>query len=398
MYEVDEVVSIFRTEKEEFAQDEEDTLDIPVHVAEMDLYSPSASSLSLPSESYIYSLCPSGASSLAAISSDNSLRRFDRNTLALLPDGVVKDTHPAGVSSLCTADGDGLLATCGKDGTVKVWDGRSSGAVAVFETEKGMPLLSVACNASSHSIVAGTELVKSDAFVLFWDIRSPGKPRRQLVESHNDDVTEVQFHPARPSVLLSGSTDGLVNIYDTTVSDEDDALLQVIKHSSIHHAGFVDDTAVYALSHDELFSVHPITCADEDEPVDQVKAVEFGDLRPILKAEYVVQVLVDKVGSYVVSGRTSDRSLSLTPLLHTPEFHFDQSNSWTLPGAHGAHGEEVVRSVFFDSESRTVFTCGEDGHVRVWKEKESVATAEPDTIASRRPTKPSRKEKGYKPY
>ncbi|KAK2853345.1 hypothetical protein FQN49_005159 [Arthroderma sp. PD_2] len=357
------------------------------------LHSTSSSSLSLPGESYIYSLCPSGPSSLAAISSDNSLRRFDRSTLNLLPGGVVKDTHPAGVSSLCAA-GEGLLATCGKDGTVKVWDARSSGAVAVFEADKGMPLLSLACNASSHSIVAGTELVKSDAFVLFWDIRSPGKSRRQLVESHNDDVTEIQFHPTRPSVLLSGSTDGLVNIYNTTVADEDDALLQVIKHSSIHHAGFIDDTAVYALSHDELFSVHPVTCADEDddEPVDEVKVVEFGDLRPALKAEYVVQVLVDRVGSYVVSGRTSDRSLSLTPLLHMPEFHFEQSNSWMLPGA---HGEEVVRSVFFDSESRTVFTCGEDGHVRVWKED---VTTEPETIASIRPTKPSRKEKGYKPY
>ncbi|EEQ33656.1 hypothetical protein McanMca71_003987 [Microsporum canis] len=352
------------------------------------LRSCSSSSLSLPAGSYIYSLCPSGPA-LAAISSDNSLRRFDRNTLNLLPDGVVRDTHPAGVSSLCPVDGDdGLLATCGRDGTVKLWDARSSGAAAVFHADKGMPLLSLACR--SHSIVAGTELVKPDAFVLFWDIRSPGKTRSQYVESHNDDVTEVQFHPSRPSVLLSGSTDGLVNIYDTTVSEEEDALLQVVKHSSIHRAGFLHDTAVYALSHDELFAVHPVTCADESCD-DEVKPVDFGDLRPVLKAEYVVQVLVDRAGSYLASGRTSDRSLSLTPLLHTPEFHFEQSNSWMLPGA---HGEEIVRSVFFDSESRTVFTCGEDGRVSVWKEESASAPG----IASTRPTKPSRKEKGYKPY
>lgn len=104
-------------------------------------------------------------------------------------------------------------------------------------------------------------------------------------------------------MLLSGSTDGLVNIYDTTVSEEEDALLQVVKHSSIHRAGFLHDTAVYALSHDELFAVHPVTCADESCD-DEVKPVDFGDLRPVLKAEYVVQVLVDRAGSYLASGRT----------------------------------------------------------------------------------------------
>lgn len=96
----------------------------------------SSSSLSLPAESYIYQLCAAGPASLAAISSDNSLRRFDRSSLALLPDGLVKETHAAGVSSLCAA-GDGLLATCGKDGTVKLWDARRAGAVAVFQA--GIP-------------------------------------------------------------------------------------------------------------------------------------------------------------------------------------------------------------------------------------------------------------------
>lgn len=54
----------------------------------------------------------------------------------------------------------------------------------------------------------------------------------------------------------------------------------------------------------------------------------------------------------LMNDKCSDRSLSLTPLVHTPEFHFEQSNSWMLPGAHG----EVVRSVLFDSEVSTIFT------------------------------------------
>ncbi|KAK2743783.1 hypothetical protein FQN57_004720 [Myotisia sp. PD_48] len=430
------------------------------------------SSLSLPQGSYIYSLCKNGDDALAVISSDDSLRRFDRQTLQLLPDGVIRDTHTSssggGVTALCAdveEDGKGwLLATSGRDGTVKFWDTRTSQSksVVTFTSGKSFPLLSLACQANTNSLVAGTELQKTDALVVFWDIRSHSKPRLEFVESHNDDVTELQFHPTRNNVLLSGSTDGLVNIYDTTITNEDDALLQVVKHSSIHQAGFLDEKTIYALSHDEIFSIHPLTSSEEDQDEEVLRAPShFGDLRPVLQCEYVAQVLVDRWGTYVAAGSTrlankplpcpilfqtslpppysvplsasfldkfswlnieisfgSQQTLDLVPLSSTPQFHFDQSKIWKLPGS---HGEELVRSVFFDSESQAVYTCGEDGYVRLWKEQgegeiappagssagmEDIVQANivtsPDITVSSRPTKISkaktRKQKGYKPY
>jgi WD40 repeat protein len=103
------------------------------------------SSLSLPGGVYIYTLVQSGNDALAAISSDNSLRRFDRRTLQLLPDGVIEDTHPAqrgGVACLCEVGvGNGgandLLATAGGDGTVKLWDVRSGSRNRVVEFSTG---------------------------------------------------------------------------------------------------------------------------------------------------------------------------------------------------------------------------------------------------------------------
>lgn len=104
------------------------------------------SSLSLPSGSYIYSLCETGGHALAAISSDNSLRRFDRRTLELLSDGVISDTHSGpngGVTGLCAVDGGSngsaaVMATCGRDGTVKLWDSRTESrkATSTFSTGK----------------------------------------------------------------------------------------------------------------------------------------------------------------------------------------------------------------------------------------------------------------------
>ena len=79
------------------------------------------SNLSLPPGSFIYSVLPIGAS-LAAISSDDSLRIFDRASLEL-SQGIEK-THK-GVTCLeplpATAD---TLLTTGRDATVRCWDTR----------------------------------------------------------------------------------------------------------------------------------------------------------------------------------------------------------------------------------------------------------------------------------
>lgn len=155
------------------------------------------------------------------------------------------------------------------------------------------------------------------------------------MESHNDDITEVgippvhnsqpsqtnhtrtkslikyrrppagpvaqlQYHPSRSNILLSGSTDGLVNIYDTTVTDEDEALVQVINHGSVHHAGFLSERTIYALSHDEQFSVHPAT--DPDDTTQEPEPVHFNDVREPLDCEYVAQLCVGSQGPYIAAG------------------------------------------------------------------------------------------------
>ena len=91
-------------------------------------------------------------------------------------------------------------------------------------------------------------------------------------------------------MLLSGSTDGLVNLYDTAISDEDDALYQVMNHgASISHTGFLSETEIFALSHDETLSIYHITEPDEDTL--EIHPIVFGDVRPRLKCEYVVDLI-----------------------------------------------------------------------------------------------------------
>jgi WD40 repeat protein len=118
-----------------------------------------SSSLSLPSGNYVYSLaaCGTTGESLAAISSDDSLRLFDRRTLQTHGGGegegdcFADNIHNGGVTCLCdfwdgdcddssgggAGDKNNLLVTGGRDGKVRLWDVRGEGkAVVEFQTGK----------------------------------------------------------------------------------------------------------------------------------------------------------------------------------------------------------------------------------------------------------------------
>jgi WD40 repeat protein len=120
------------------------------------------------------------------------------------------------------------------------------------------------------------------------DQRNVSAPLRSYVESHTDTVTSLQLHPAHPTLLLSSSTDGLVNIFDIAQEDEDDALYQVVNHgSAIAHAGFMyPGTDMYAIGTDETVSFYALQSQKEDE--EEPKPQVCGDVRESLACEYVV--------------------------------------------------------------------------------------------------------------
>lgn len=93
------------------------------------------------------------------------------------------------------------------------------------------PLASFDISCDDRLVAAGTEHIGGDAFILFWDIRynnSKFDSRNNLLggywESHMDDVTSLAFHSVKEDVLASGSTDGLINVFDLTQTTEDSAL------------------------------------------------------------------------------------------------------------------------------------------------------------------------------
>ncbi|KAF9737495.1 hypothetical protein PMIN06_003716 [Paraphaeosphaeria minitans] len=367
------------------------------------------SDLGLPPNSYIYrivSTAPrqdpltySRTDQLAAIASDDSLRFFDPTTLITLPNGIVRNVNE---KVTCLERGNdqqsNLVATAGRDGLIKFWDKRSPGtAVAQIQSPQKL-ISSLVCNSEKHFLAAGIENPEDGprgSPVYIWDQRNPQAPVREYVESHTDTVTDLQIHPNLPNLLLSASTDGLVNVFDITQADEDDALYQVINHrSAIARAGFMfPSTDIYAMGTDETLSFYALQSQEEEKEEPKPKA--YGDTREQLSCEYLAKMHWVGDKAYLATGKHSSSNLTLFPVQKNPQGGpLDYICNPQRPILHeGAHGEEIVRDLFTDTNTGTTYTCGEDGFVRAWKMASEQNTEVAGDIADPNSKSKDRKEK-----
>jgi WD40 repeat protein len=348
-----------------------------------------SSSLRLPKDSYIYNFAEvtidrsDNTCSLAVISSDDSLRIFDVNSLDLVPDGVFESVHSSvtAIARFASSAYFPLLLTSGRDGFVRGWDTRSGSKAVELAAPNGEPLSALACDAGLQAVIAGTELERDgpgDVNVYGWDLRVQDKVMLNYAQSHTDTITELGFLPTNgknAGIIFSGSTDGLINVYNSSESDEDEAVLQVINHkSAIHHAGLVGDD-IYALGTDETLSFYRQQISDVELEVPQ--PVHLGDVRERLDCNYIIGIVQTyPEASILAAGNYSEHPrVDLAPLVKNGpalslEWTPDLNEQIRLAGG---HGQEVVRDVVVLPIQSVAFTCGEDGMVRVWKESSSNA-------------------------
>ncbi|GEQ72513.1 hypothetical protein JCM33374_g6200 [Metschnikowia sp. JCM 33374] len=266
--------------------------------------------------------------------------------------------HESSINALDKID-EFTLASASTDG-IKVWDLRQSmnRAQLSFTNTKRSNFLSLGSSAG-HLLAGGTELVGSDAELLLWDLKNPGKVVRSFVDSHHDDITDIKFHPNLP-YLMSGSTDGYVNIYNLEEPDEEEALHQVINFASVHSCHFVQANRISVLSHMETLAFWELNNTNY-EAQEEPRPKELGDVRSLWPAcEYVVDI---SNAGYVAYGANSQSSLTIMPFNAKTE-EFSLSGAINLMPA---HGEEVVRDVMYIPGTTSVLTCGEDGLVKAWE-------------------------------
>lgn len=100
-------------------------------------------------------------------------------------------------------------------------------------TEK--PFMSLDLNCDETVLCVGTDpMLASESFLLLFDVRKYS-PLATYTESHYGDICQVKFHPSKSNILATGSIDGLINVFNISESNEDDALqFSLNSESSVH--------------------------------------------------------------------------------------------------------------------------------------------------------------------
>lgn len=130
-----------------------------------------------------------------------------------------------------------LLYVGTTDGTIYAYDMRTSQTVTEFREDEASAaggrktLTCFDVNANDRVLCAGTEQSGTDTYLLFFDTRKQSTMGGYW-ESHSEDITQVRFHPTKADTLASGSTDGLINVYDISQPCEDDALDKILNTES----------------------------------------------------------------------------------------------------------------------------------------------------------------------
>nr|XP_060610264.1 WD repeat-containing protein 89 [Anolis sagrei ordinatus] len=312
-----------------------------------------------------------GSRSVAVSCSNQAIRVYNGETLSLLRE---YSGHPGLLSGVRFAHTckDVLFSACG-DGTVKCWDVRSS-SVEPVQLFRGYPsniFISFDISCNDLILCAGTEKVGEDTFIVFWDARgctdgtsSSKTPLGAYSESHDDDITQICFHPSKPNLVVSGSTDGLVNMFDINKDNEEDALISTCNSdSSVSCIGWSgkEYQQVYCMTHNEGFCWWDLNQLETEEPI---TLLHIPDAREVVglensKLDYLIGgFYLEKVDQLIVMGGISSGNIYLL------ESSTEGLNSvGVLRGGHSA----TVRSFRWNIDDDSLLTGGEDAHLLLWK-------------------------------
>ena len=312
---------------------------------------------------------------LISMFSDGSCSVFDATTLVSRLSGHA--LHDKMITGLVSDRHDpNLFYTCSEDATVKTWDVRQGLAREATQFAKRhdggnsagskgplKPLTCLDATPGGRLLCAGTEKVLRDTFLLFWDSRS-----RELLggywDSHEDDITSVRFHPTDSARLASGGVDGIVNVFDVSQDSEEDAIISSANtESSVQRLCWVGEKGLVCITHTEELNLW----GDFEADTAPSKVFNRDDVCASIRRSnshcaYLVDCNDRGNGDLVVLAGSSCETNPCQRLARVRKYRLKPLADLKTR----KKSDALTRCSVF--EGKIVYTGGEDGVVRMWKE------------------------------
>lgn len=128
--------------------------------------------------------------------------------------------HDKEVYDIAFAKGTHTFASCGADGSVRIFDLRDmEHCTIVYETPELTPLLRVAWNKHDQHYLSTFGINGTDVVII--DIRYPTTPIATLTQGHRDAINCINWAPHSSQYMCSGGEDCIANIWDLSNSPKD---------------------------------------------------------------------------------------------------------------------------------------------------------------------------------
>ncbi|OBT68901.1 hypothetical protein VE03_02132 [Pseudogymnoascus sp. 23342-1-I1] len=172
-----------------------------------------------PVHALAYSAAP--AAYILTGSGDRAIRLYNPFPASSGPRGAVQpgklvqtfEAHGYEVLDLCVASDNARFASCGGDRSVFLWDVATAKTTRRFGGAHGHTarINTVAFAGVDESVLVSGSF---DASVRLWDAKASSMKPIQVLSEARDAVQVVLVSPARPAEVLAGSVDGRVRCYD----------------------------------------------------------------------------------------------------------------------------------------------------------------------------------------
>jgi len=238
--------------------------------------------------------------------------------------------------------------------------------------------------------------VGTETEVALYDVRT-----QQVVlqyEPHLDEVTQLAFHPLQPSLLFTGSIDGLCCVLDPTKgANEDDATVAVFNvDQPISRLDFFGpNRELLAIGTTvETFSLWNISTQDRLAQYEEAKSMLSEATGT--QADYIVGMHYD---------HAANRLLAVSGSFQGAIGVAGVADDGTLQQAgalSGAGHVDTVRCLFWDEQSRYIITGGEDSRLCCWARgdlaKETTVVAPQQQLPGSGGKATKEKVRGFTPY